>query len=186
MEIQEIKRRFDLLRKVNNDNYCLISELAKELKISKTDLMQFIEDNRNLFSLVALKKHMKNGTIKNIGTALREVYLNVDENPKTDEWLKKQIEQYKNYIYVSEINYYGSIQGYYVDVDNENCKNRENLWRNTKEKIDKLIEQNIVSEYTFCIGGYNDCYNRFCKFALLGDWENKLLKNGWKFNTIKK
>lgn len=186
MEIKEIKRRFDLLSKVNNESYCLVSELAKELKVSKTDLMQFIEDNRNLFSLATLEKRMRNGVRKNVGTAISKVYLNEDENPKTDEWLKKQIEQYKNYIYVSEIDYYGSIQGYYVDVDNENCKNRENLWRNTKEKIDKLIEQGIVSKYTFCVGGYSDCYNRFCEFALLGDWENMLFENGWKFNIVRK
>lgn len=186
MEIKEIKRRFDLLRKVNNENYCLVAELSKELKVSKTDLMQFIEDNNNLFLLGTLEKRMRNGARKNVGTALQEVYLNADENPKTDEWLKKQIEQYKNYIYISEIDYYGSIQGYYVGVDNENCKNRENIWRNTQEKIGKLIEQGIVCKHTFCVGGIGDCYSRFCPYALLGDWENKLFENGWKFNIVRK
>ena len=40
MDIQEIKRRFDLLKMANNERYCLLSELAKELKVRKTDLMK--------------------------------------------------------------------------------------------------------------------------------------------------
>jgi hypothetical protein len=39
MDIQEIKRRFELLKMANNERYCLLSELAKELKVRKTDLM---------------------------------------------------------------------------------------------------------------------------------------------------
>ena len=49
MDIQEIKRRVDLLKMANNKKYCLVPELAKELKVSKTDLMQFILDNPKLF-----------------------------------------------------------------------------------------------------------------------------------------
>ena len=49
MDIQEIKRRFDLLKMANNERYCLLSELAKELKVRKTDLMQFVIDNPKLF-----------------------------------------------------------------------------------------------------------------------------------------
>ena len=49
MDIAEIKRRVDLLKMANNKKYCLIPELAKELKVSKTDLMQFILDNPKLF-----------------------------------------------------------------------------------------------------------------------------------------
>lgn len=36
MDIQEIKKRVDLIKMVNNSRYCLISELAKELKVRKT------------------------------------------------------------------------------------------------------------------------------------------------------
>lgn len=49
MDIAEIKRRVDLLKMANNKKYCLIPELAKELKVSRTDLMQFILDNPKLF-----------------------------------------------------------------------------------------------------------------------------------------
>ena len=49
MDIAEIKRRVDLLKMANNKKYCLIPELAKELKVSKTDLMQLFLTIRNYF-----------------------------------------------------------------------------------------------------------------------------------------
>lgn len=180
MEIKEIKRRFDLLKKVNNKNYCLISELAKELKVSKTDLMQFMEDNAKLFTLYVDNNCFKKKS-KNMGLSIQNVYLKPIDNPSTDEWLEKQIEDCKDYIHIDEIDYYGSIQGYYIEKDTKGT-NREHLWRNTQEKIDKLVEQGIVSKYTFCVGGIGDCYNHTCEYALLGDWKEKLIANGWRFN----
>lgn len=185
MYINEIKRRFDLLKKVNNESYCLVSELAKELKVSKTDLMQFIENNPKLFSVATMEKRASKGVTRNLGLAVKAVYLNPCDNPITEEWLKKQIKEKANYIYISEIDYYGSIQGYYIEKDVKG-NNREHLWRNTQEKLNKLVEQGIVGKYTFCVGGIGDCYNRFCEYALLGDWENKLIENGWKFNLVRK
>lgn len=183
MNIEEIKRRVDLLKKVNNEKYCLISELAREMKISKTDLMQFIEDNNKLFSCRPIDKQTSKKTSKNLGLAITDVYLNAYENPVTEEWLEKKINDYQNYIHVSEIEYYGSIQGYYIVIDAEKeSNNREHLWRNTREKINKLIKQGLVTKYNFCIGGIGDCYNRVCEHALLGDWKNKLKENGWVFN----
>lgn len=183
MNIEEIKRRTDLLKKVNNENYCLISELAREMKTSKTDLMQFIEDNSKLFSCKPIEKR----TSKNLGLAITDVYLNAYENPATEEWLEKKINDYQNYIYVNEIDYYGSIQGYYIVIDTEKeSNNREYLWRNTQEKLNRLVKQGLVCKHTFCVGGIGDCYNRVCEYALLHDWENKLKENGWEFNKVKK
>lgn len=181
MKITEIKRRFDLLTKANNENYCLLSELAKELSIKKTDLMQFIEDNYKLFSICAMERKMNNGKFKNLGVAIQNVYLHVDENPITDEWLKKHLEEYKDYIYIEEISNYGEILGYYVKEDKDG-KLRENLWRNTKEKIEKLRKQGIIGERTFYIGGYNDSYKRIYDTTLLQGWRNHLKDEGWRCN----
>ena len=45
MDIQEIKRRVDLLKKVTQQETVLIKDVAKELKERATDLMIFIEEN---------------------------------------------------------------------------------------------------------------------------------------------
>ena len=60
MDIQEIKRRFELLKMANYERYCLLSELAKELKVRKTDLMQFVIDNPKLFRKGSVEKKGKN------------------------------------------------------------------------------------------------------------------------------
>lgn len=187
MNIEEIKRRTDLLKKVNNENYCLISELAREMKTSKTDLMQFIEDNCKLFSCKPIEKRTSKKTSKSLGLAITDVYLNAYENPATEEWLAKKTEEYKNYICISEIEYYGHIEGYFISIDFEkNSNNREHLWRNTQEKINKLVEQGVVCKHTFCIGCMSDLYYSTFEYALLGDWENKLKENGWEFNNVRK
>lgn len=91
MDITEIKKRVDLLKMVNNMTYCLVSELAKELKVRKTDLMQFILDNPKLFYaeniwLYKEAPHSKNQTgHKNLGVCIKEVYLSPEDNFRTDE-----------------------------------------------------------------------------------------------------
>lgn len=59
MDISEIKRKFELLKMANASNYCLVSELAKELKVSKTDLMQFVLDNYKLFHVEDIYSYKK-------------------------------------------------------------------------------------------------------------------------------
>ena len=79
MDIAEIKRRVDLLKMANNKKYCLIPELAKELKVSKTDLMQFILDNPKLFhtdnqwTYKVMLRSQKVAPNKNLGLGIEEV-----------------------------------------------------------------------------------------------------------------
>lgn len=79
MDIKEIKRRFDLLCKANNEGYTLLSELAKELKVSKTDLMQLIEDNSKLFKTGSLVRNEGRVNRKNLGLVVTDVYLSPEE-----------------------------------------------------------------------------------------------------------
>ena len=51
MDISEIKRIVELLQRANCERIALISEVAKEMGVKKTALMQYIEDNPKLFKL---------------------------------------------------------------------------------------------------------------------------------------
>ena len=137
MDIAEIKRRVDLLKMANNKKYCLIPELAKELKVSKTDLMQFILDNPKLFhtdnqwTYKVMLRSQKVAPNKNLGLGIEEVYILPEDNFRTEEWLQKQKVEKARYIYISELDYYG-VQEYYVSIDKEfDSKYREWLWRYT-------------------------------------------------------
>lgn len=115
MDIAEIKRRFDLIKIVNNKKYCLVTELAKELKVSITDLMQFILNNPKLFytnnqwsykdkvvyrNVAGMKfKDIDRIKNKNLGLGIEQVYISPEDNFRTEEWLQKQITDKAKYIH---------------------------------------------------------------------------------------
>ena len=160
MDIAEIKRRVDLLKMANNKKYCLIPELAKELKVSKTDLMQFILDNPKLFhtdnqwTYKVMLRSQKVAPNKNLGLGIEEVYILPEDNFRTEEWLQKQKVEKARYIHISEFDYYG-VQGYYVSIDKEgDSKYREWLWRNTISKVKEIQSLGVLHKDTFYTGGF--------------------------------
>ena len=87
IDISEVNRIVELLKKVDCTNYALISDVSKEMGIKKTALMQFIVDNPKLFSLVEVTKKGKSA-----GLGIKMVYLTAEQNPETEEWLDLQKE----------------------------------------------------------------------------------------------
>lgn len=177
MEINEIIKKFNLLKKANNENYVTISELAKELKIYKTELMEFIEKNEELFSTNYIKNNRKN-----LGLCIFDIYEYKYLNPNTVEFALYNKQQYANTIYVTPIVDYGYIKGYEIIEDiKENSKHREHIWRNTKEKINELKKLGIISNKEFIFGSMFDSYNKNIENVLCDNWEDKLKEIKWKF-----
>lgn len=200
MDIVEIKRRVGLLKMANNKKYCLISELAKELRVSKTDLMQFVLDNPKLFHVdnqylykdKVVYRHMAGMKYKdteqvknkNLGLGIEEVYLRPDDNFRTEEWLQKQIIDKAKYIQVSEFDYYG-VQGYFIKIDKEgDSKYREWIWRNTKSKVDEIQILGVLHKETFYTGGFGDCSAHPVDYAISPDGLDELIRAGWTFNKL--
>ena len=190
MDIAEIKRRVDLLKMANNKKYCLIPELAKELKVSKTDLMQFILDNPKLFhtdnqwTYKVMLRSQKVAPNKNLGLGIEEVYILPEDNFRTEEWLQKQKVEKARYIHISEFDYYG-VQGYYVSIDKEgDSKYREWLWRNTISKVKEIQSLGVLHKDTFYTGGFGDSFAHPIDYAISPDRLEKLKQAGWTFNQL--
>ena len=190
MDIAEIKRRVDLLKMANNKKYCLIPELAKQLKVSKTDLMQFILDNPKLFhtdnqwTYKVMLRSQKVAPNKNLGLGIEEVYILPEDNFRTEEWLQKQIVEKAKYIHISEFCYYG-VQGYYVSIDKEgDSKYREWLWRNTTSKVKEIQSLGVLHKDTFYTGGFGDSSAHPVDYAISPDGLEKLKQVGWTFNQL--
>lgn len=190
MDIAEIKRRVDLLKMANNKKYCLIPELAKELKVSKTDLMQFILDNPKLFhtdnqwTYKVMPRSQKVAPNKNLGLGIEEVYILPEDNFRTEEWLQKQIVEKAKYIHISEFCYYG-VQGYYVSIDKEgDSKYREWLWRNTTSKVKEIQSLGVLHKDTFYTGGFGDSSAHPVDYAISPDGLEKLKQAGWTYNKL--
>lgn len=202
MNIAEIKRKFELLKQVNGSTLLLISELAKELKVRKTDLMQFVIDNPKLFHTETKYSYRKESYIntvagqmfrdtryvvhKNLGLGIANVYLHPEDNFRTEEWLQKQIEDKAKYIHVSEFDNYGRIEGYYIGIDKEsNSKYREHLWRNTEAKLKELKDLGVVSCGAFYLGGFGDCSKHSFDYTITPSGLSRLKEEGWTFNKLK-
>lgn len=200
MDITEIKRRVDLLKTANNKNYCLIPELAKELKISKTDLMQFILDNPKLFytdnqwsyKSKVVYRNMSGVRFKDIDkvrdknlVGIEKVYILPEDNFRTEEWLQVQIDSKAKYIHISEFDYYG-VQGYYIEIDKkEKSKYREYLWRNTEAKVIELQSLGITHKDTFYTSGFGDNAAHSVDYAISPSGLKKLDQLGWSYNKVR-
>lgn len=202
MDINEIKRRVDLLKKVSQQKTVLIKDVAHELKERQTDLMIFIEDNPKLFHLEPVwswKKetyydHMPWGKVKNSrtvqdkckGLGITEAYLRPEDNFRTDEFVALMQREKAKTIWVSEWNNYSVIEGHYVAVDlpEEKDKHRYHLWRNTAEKIRQLRDLGILYETTFYIGGLGDCNHYKKDTAITKEGADKARSLGWQIIGI--
>jgi hypothetical protein len=201
LDIQSIKETVDLLKKANVSNFVTLVELAKELKISKTMIMQFLENNQRLFILSHRwqpkdkrvtttfqgRKYKETIQVKgrDLGMCVEEVFLELSDNYNNLEWVEKMKIEKEKYLYVSESDNYGYIQGYFIAVDTEdkNDKYRKHLWRNTYAKIEAVKE--YLSSETFHYGGFGDSYShRYDNVITLGNI-NKLKELGWSFNNFK-
>ena len=156
MEISEIKRIAELLQKVNCERIALISEVAKEMGVKKTALMQFIEDNPKLFKLGEKMKRTKN-TQTTLGLGIMTAYLSADENPDTEEWMEKKKKEWDKKIHVGEQTYYGCHEYWLIPEDDVTSK--EGKYRNTREKIKFLVEKEIIKKVSGGYGGFGDFHH---------------------------
>lgn len=177
LQITEIHRIVSLIQKVNCSTFALISETASELGIKKTVLMQYIEDHPKLFDVFEATSKSAKGVVKTLGLAIRNVYLTAEENPVTDEWLAVKKKEWEKKIQVFEETYYGRHEFWYIAADDE--KGRKNLWRNTPEKIQTLIDAGVIEMKKTCYGGFSDCYN-WEGLLLTPDAKEAITKLGWE------
>ena len=177
LQITEIHRIVSLIQKVNCSTFALISETASELGIKKTVLMQYIEDHPKLFDVIEATSTSAKGVVKTLGLAIRKVYLTPEENPVTDEWLAVKKKEWENKIQVFEQTYYGQHEFWYLAADNG--KERRNLWRNTPEKIQALIDAGAIKMEKSGYGGFSDYYN-WEGLLLTPDAAEAITKLGWE------
>ena len=167
----QIKRMVDLIMKVNCQNYALISEVAKEMGMKKTAVMQFVDDNPKLFKLVEVKKGDK---VQGLG--IRVVYETPNQNPETEEWLEDKKVEWEKKIHISSQYYYSQLEFHHITVDSSEGK--RNLYRNTPEKIQELEEAGLITKTDCWYGGFSDSY-KIETYRVNSDVIKKIEEAGW-------
>jgi len=206
VRIENVKIVFEGIKTLENIKEVKIEKLAKELKVSKFELLGFIQDNPKLFYTENLFKEKKvrvpaymmfNSKIpahyetekSPLGLFVSQVYMNSNQNYRTQEWLDETIKSNEKYLEVKEYDNYGYISGYYIqaDLQHESDIYRKHLWRNTEDKINKIKEGlKLETEAGYSYGGLGD--SGYCK---PGGWEitpeqiEHLKKLGWTFNNYR-
>jgi hypothetical protein len=178
MEISEINRIVNLLQKVDCTWYALIADVAREMGIKKTALMQFIDDNPKNFNIQEITITSAKGVKKTLGLGIRKVYLTAEQNPETEEWLAKQKTDWEKKLHVYEQTYYGQHEFWCFPEEYEQDSRRYHLWRNTPDKFQELVEKGILKKTTQWYGGLSDSYQRdvyLCNDDIL----QKLAEAGW-------
>jgi len=171
LNIQNVKETVRLIEKVNCQNFALISEVAKEMSVKKTQVMAYIESHPKLFTLVEVRKGDKV-----LGLGIRTVYTEADQNPDTQEWLDRKTREWDHKIHVGEMSYYG--QHEFWLFPEETSKSKERLYRNTPEKIRELEEKGILKKTDQCYGGLGDC-SKVSVYLCDGETLKKLTDAGW-------
>jgi hypothetical protein len=153
-----IQKVVHLVKEVNCVNYAIVSEVAKEMGVKKTDLMQFIDDNPKLFKVVPyIGGITSNAKAKNLGLVIKTVYNSAEENPETEEWLEVKKKAWEKKIHIGERTYYDCHEYWLIPEDSILYKEGE--YRNTPEKIKELVDAGVIEKVTKFYGSFGDCYS---------------------------
>lgn len=207
MNISEIKRAFNLTKDITQKTYVLIPVLARKMKVSEFDLMDFINSNPKLFHTETIwsysnkkvkrrvfphdKKTEYTDTIqvknKNLGLGIKSVYEFPEDNFRTKEWLNFKIKNSSKYLFISELNDYGYIHGYEIKIDVQKSDDsyRYHLWRNTNKKVEELKQKGFLKEQSFTFGGFGDSWNYNAHNSISSENIKILKELGWTFNEVK-
>ena len=177
MEINEVKRIVNLVKEVNCERWAVVSEVAKEMGVKKTVLMQFINDNPKLFKVVPyIGGITSNARAKNLGLVIKKVYLNAEENPETEEWLEVRKNEWEKKIHIGERTYYGCHE--YWLIPEEDDDEKEAKYRNTPEKIQELVDAGVIEKTITCYGGWGDAHHENV-FIFNDDVKKAIEDYGW-------
>ena len=171
LTILNVKDIVRLIQKVNCQNYALISEIAKEMGVKKTQVMMYIESHPKLFRLVEVKKKDKV-----LGLGVSTVYTDANQNPDTEEWMKVKMVEWDHKLHVGGKYYYDRLEFWFFPEEMSDSK--ESKYRNTRAKFEQLEEMGILQKTTQGYGGLSDYYKTVV-YPCNQETLKKLTEAGW-------
>lgn len=175
--ISGIKRIHHLLSVADNTKNIHVSDIAKEMGVKKTLLMEFILNKNNCFDSSSDKK----------GFFIKKVYLSPSENPRNIEWLERVKNELENTLFVIQWDCYGCKEEYFLPQD-KNSVDHEKYdsiypfdrqtwkWRNTYAKMEKVKASGHFHEGFGSIDTFN---GRKIPYCLSEKEMVALIDDGW-------
>lgn len=152
----------------------VVVEMAKELGVKRTELMQFINE------------HSKNINTKNRSVGKRGhetevlyvsgIYLNPHENPLTEEYAEDRWKEHRIKLY--KVEDYGYICGFaLMPYDPEHDWHSCEAWENQKDDVKAFLEiPEVKDKIGFAKGGFGDGWTDYQENAFRQDDAEAVLK----------
>lgn len=202
IELSRIHNTVELIKQIDCSKSALVTDVAKEMGVKKTLLMEFINQNPWLFKVDEMWTYKKCKEVsyyfkgkpqyttmmkkdKCKGLAIVKTYPSPEDNPASPWWLQRQKEQNVKTLFVKYWDNYGVKEGLYVEADPQDGGLRTGQWRNTPEKIEALKSRGILFTTTFYIGGFGDCTQHKVETATNEEKLSILKEEGWKIEYQK-
>ena len=147
LKLEEVYRTLSALWTMREPT--TIQAVAKNLGVNRIDFFYFVTD--------ANKYHFKIRCNKAGVPQILAYYRNELENKDNPDWLPYMKEKYAKLIFLCDVNNYGRIEGWALELDSK-CEEGYG-WRNTEEKIKSIVDAGLLKETTFCLGGFGDGWN---------------------------
>lgn len=209
IKTEEFAKGVEYAKKAGCLPYATIPALSKMLGRKNFEVMEYLEEHPDLVhteerfapKTITVTDRFPGSTFKpikrqvqtkgkSLGLCIIEAYRSKEENPWTEEWLKKTIRKYEKTIWVAEWDNYGLIEGLYLPRTNRSTELKENelfkdnhrndfLWKNTPEKLEAAKALGATFETTYYIGGFGDCSNHHIEYAIESKGIQILKDNGW-------
>lgn len=147
LKLEEVYRTLSALWTMREST--TIQAVAKDLGVNRIDFFYFVAATN--------KYHFKIRSNKAGVPQILAYYPNELENKDNPDWLPYMKEKYAKLIFLRDVNNYGRIEGWALELDS---KNEDGYgWRNTEEKIKSIADAGLLKETTFCLGGFGDSWN---------------------------
>ncbi len=178
LTIEKFEETANLMRQLHLP--LVVVEMAKELGVKRTELMQFINDhpkNINL-ELVTRRKYAKDGRItsKKEFVEVSGIYANPRENPLTEEYAEDRRKEHR--IRLFKVEDYGYVCGFaLMPYDPEHDWNSCKPWENQEEDVKAFLEiPEVKDKIGFAKGGFGDGWTDYQKNAFRHDDAEAVLK----------
>lgn len=149
INLEKIDHVVKQLRRIERLKAVSVLDVAKELKMGKVELLDFLDSKKENIKLAYVQA--KNG--KKI-LSIEEVYPDKSDNPEQKElYIDKRKKQLEKTISLSEMSNYGSIEGYFIEEDKDILLKE---YRNTKEKVEIIKNLFNLPVAKYWIGGFGD------------------------------
>jgi hypothetical protein len=150
LTLEIVNHKLIQLKRISGLAYSTVPDLAKELGVRKTVLLDFMDANSLHFTTCHLKHFRKQSALLAVASCFLDP---ADNSQNKDLYVEKRQKLHSKDIQLSAMDNYGQISGYYIAPSSNDL---ERQYLNTDEKIQLLVKRFELPQARYSLGGFGD------------------------------